>query len=137
MPISDKSGRVSNVPSAQFPSVTTPERVTYLRALCKTVPPTIVDWVLTNATDLALSQQCEGTLLNADLVGFTSICEEVATAGPDPHAHPRVCGAAAPRAPLVGAEPLVHPPIGSRAFPLRRPRDAVRRRLHHRAFSRR
>lgn len=85
MPISEKPDRVSvaGVPSAPVSSAATPDRVTYLRALCKTVPPTIVDWVLTNATELALSQQCEGTLLNADLVGFTSICEEVATAGPD------------------------------------------------------
>ncbi|MEO7113475.1 MAG: hypothetical protein ABI183_23755, partial [Polyangiaceae bacterium] len=74
----------SEKPGSQAaPPVTTQDRITYLRALCKTVPPTIVDWVLTNATELALTQQCEGTLLNADLVGFTSICEEVATAGPD------------------------------------------------------
>lgn len=59
------------------------DRVTYLRALCKTVPPTVVESVLASPTELAISHQCEGTLLNADLVGFTSICEEVAAAGPD------------------------------------------------------
>ncbi len=72
--------RPSAVPQ---PVASLQDRVTYLRALSRTVPPTIVDWVLTHGTELAPSQQCDGTLLNADLVGFTSICEEVATAGPD------------------------------------------------------
>ncbi|MGH7281494.1 MAG: hypothetical protein ACRELY_08235, partial [Polyangiaceae bacterium] len=57
------------------------DRASYLRALCRTVPPTIVESVLASPTELALAQQCEGTLLNADLVGFTSFCEEAAAAG--------------------------------------------------------
>ncbi|HEX7667342.1 MAG TPA: adenylate/guanylate cyclase domain-containing protein, partial [Polyangiaceae bacterium] len=52
-----------------------------MRALCRTVPWPIVESVLAGQAELALAQRSEGSLLNADLVGFTSLCEEAAAGG--------------------------------------------------------
>ncbi|MEO8798366.1 MAG: adenylate/guanylate cyclase domain-containing protein, partial [Polyangiaceae bacterium] len=70
--------------SGPLPPVSRPvvnDRAGYLRALCRTVPWPVVESVLASQTELALTQRCDGTLLNADLVGFTSLCEEAAAGG--------------------------------------------------------
>jgi adenylate cyclase len=58
------------------------ERHAYLNALCRTVPYTIVEAVLANPTDAATrSTEVEGTVLNANIVGLTSLCEILAASG--------------------------------------------------------
>jgi class 3 adenylate cyclase len=60
------------------------DRSAYLAALCRTVPYSIVEPVLANPVDDAIpkSEQFAGTLLYADLVGFTPLCEALAEQGP-------------------------------------------------------
>ncbi|MDB4995473.1 MAG: hypothetical protein JWM74_2905, partial [Myxococcaceae bacterium] len=58
------------------------ERHAYLNALCRTVPYTIVEAVLANPTDAATrSTDIQGTVLNANIVGLTSLCENLAASG--------------------------------------------------------
>ncbi len=55
-----------------------PSRVQYLEALCRTVPYHIVEVVLDQAVESAVANQTvTGSLLYADLVGFTSMCERL------------------------------------------------------------
>lgn len=57
---------------------------TYLRALARTVPYTIVEAVLANPSEESVrSTQFPGAVLHADLVGFTASCERIAAAGPN------------------------------------------------------
>ncbi|MEO6420202.1 MAG: adenylate/guanylate cyclase domain-containing protein, partial [Polyangiaceae bacterium] len=59
------------------------ERQVYLTALCRTVPYTVVEAVLANPSEFAIcSSIVVGTVLNADLVGFTALCERLAVSGP-------------------------------------------------------
>jgi class 3 adenylate cyclase/tetratricopeptide (TPR) repeat protein len=59
------------------------ERQVYLTALCRTVPYTVVEAVLDNPSEFSVcSSIVVGTVLNADLVGFTALCERLAAAGP-------------------------------------------------------
>ncbi len=60
------------------------DRGAYLAALCRTVPYSIVEAVLANPVEDAIPQRetFEGSVLFADLVGFTPLCEELARAGP-------------------------------------------------------
>ncbi|MBI5546708.1 MAG: AAA family ATPase, partial [Deltaproteobacteria bacterium] len=54
----------------------------YLAALCRTVPYTVVESVLADPREAALrSLEFEGTVMFADLAGFTSLCEELAAQG--------------------------------------------------------
>lgn len=56
----------------------------YLRSLCSTVPSHIMEGILLEPSELAVrSQSFEGTVLIADLVGFTPLCERLANAGND------------------------------------------------------
>ena len=61
------------------------DRVTYLATLCRTVPYNIVEAVLANPVEASIPtrDRFEGTVLYADLVGFTSTCEGMARSGPE------------------------------------------------------
>jgi class 3 adenylate cyclase/tetratricopeptide (TPR) repeat protein len=60
------------------------DRVNYLTALCRTVPYHIVDAVLTDPRDESVRfTTIDGSLLFADLVGFTAMCERLARGGPE------------------------------------------------------
>ncbi len=59
-----------------------PERVAYLTALCKALPYTLVEAVLADPTEHSVaSQSFRGAVLQADLVGFTPLCEGLAAQG--------------------------------------------------------
>ncbi|MEE8410432.1 MAG: adenylate/guanylate cyclase domain-containing protein [Myxococcota bacterium] len=61
----------------------TEDRVNYLTALCRTVPYHIVEAVLDNPVDDSVKAHAfDGTVLFADLVGFTAMCERLASEGP-------------------------------------------------------
>jgi class 3 adenylate cyclase len=61
-----------------------PSRVEYLKALCRTVPYHVVEAVLAKPAESAVvSQAFEGSILHADLVGFTGTCERLANEGPE------------------------------------------------------
>lgn len=58
------------------------QRRVYLQALCRTVPYTVVEAVLADPTELSVrSSQIAGTVMHADIVGFTALCERLATRG--------------------------------------------------------
>ncbi len=58
------------------------ERINYLTALCRTVPYHIVEAVLREPSERSIVPlSLEGTVMFADLVGFTSMCEGLATSG--------------------------------------------------------
>ncbi|MEW5851029.1 MAG: adenylate/guanylate cyclase domain-containing protein [Myxococcota bacterium] len=61
------------------------DRKAYLAALCRTVPYTVVEAVLDNPTEAAIPMRVpfQGTVLFADLVGFTALCERMAQSGPE------------------------------------------------------
>ena len=60
----------------------TQDRINYLTVLCRTVPHHIVEAVLRDPCEQALqSVNAEGSLLFADLVGFTAMCERLVSAG--------------------------------------------------------
>ncbi|MBW2525329.1 MAG: AAA family ATPase [Deltaproteobacteria bacterium] len=60
------------------------ELVAYLTALCKTVPYHVVEAVLAEPTEHSIKDQSfEGSLMFADLVGFASLCERLASQGPE------------------------------------------------------
>lgn len=57
-------------------------RVAYLNALCRTVPFHIVERVLIDPTEQAITIQIfDGTVVILDLVGFTALCERLALSG--------------------------------------------------------
>jgi class 3 adenylate cyclase len=59
-------------------------RKAYLAALCRNVPYHIVERVLADPSPAAIElQEFEGSVLQVDLVGFTSLCEELASSGGD------------------------------------------------------
>ena len=54
----------------------------YLAALCRAVPYHIVEAVLENPTEAAFGyRDVEGSVLYADLVSFTAMCERIARGG--------------------------------------------------------
>ncbi len=58
------------------------ERVAYLEALCKTIPYHIVERVLQDPAERSVGDlSITGSVLIADLVGFTSLCERLAAGG--------------------------------------------------------
>jgi len=60
----------------------TVDRKAYLSALCRTVPYHIVEPVLDNPTEHAISHRViDGCMMFADLVGFTPMCDRMATSG--------------------------------------------------------
>jgi class 3 adenylate cyclase/tetratricopeptide (TPR) repeat protein len=60
------------------------DRKTYLAALCRNVPYHITEAVLEDPIPEAIGdQEFEGSILYADLVGFTALCDELARAGTD------------------------------------------------------
>ena len=63
---------------------TSARRVAYLEALCRTVPYHIVERVLADPSERAVADEVfDGTVMFADLVGFTGLCERLAAEGPD------------------------------------------------------
>jgi adenylate cyclase len=66
-------------PGSELP---TDSRIAYLKALCRTVPHFVVEAVLREPTEHAIKPQYfDGSLLVADLVGFTALCEKLAAKG--------------------------------------------------------
>ncbi|MBI5510848.1 MAG: AAA family ATPase [Deltaproteobacteria bacterium] len=64
------------------PTKVTAPRAAYLSALCRTVPYHVVEAVLSDPTEAAIkSQHFSGSVLFADLVGFTAVCEKLAAKG--------------------------------------------------------
>ncbi len=60
------------------------QRRAYLAALCKTVPYHVVEEILAHPTERSIrSHDFHGTVLVADLVGFTPLCERLAHSGDD------------------------------------------------------
>ena len=54
-------------------------RIAYLSALCRTVPYHIVERVLESPTEQSVTRQIySGSVMYADIVGFTSLCERLA-----------------------------------------------------------
>lgn len=59
------------------------KRHAYLHALCRVVPDHIVEAVLAEPSDDAVSSQVwQGSVVVADLVGFTALCQRLAGQGP-------------------------------------------------------
>ncbi|MBT8494327.1 MAG: hypothetical protein KJO07_14830, partial [Deltaproteobacteria bacterium] len=59
------------------------DRRAYLAALCRNVPYSITERVLADPTPNAVtSEEFEGALLYADLVGFTALSERLSREGP-------------------------------------------------------
>lgn len=61
------------------------DRKAYLAALCRTVPHHVVEAVLANPVEASIPYHSRfpGTVLFADLVGFTALCERVTLQGPE------------------------------------------------------
>lgn len=60
------------------------QRQAYLAALCRTVPYHVVEDILANPTERSIrAHDFQGTVLVADLVGFTPLCERLAHSGQD------------------------------------------------------
>jgi len=59
------------------------DRTAYLTALCRTVPYHIVEAVLSKPTERAIDSHevFDGTVMFADVVGFTPMCERLANSG--------------------------------------------------------
>ncbi|MBN2361498.1 MAG: AAA family ATPase, partial [Deltaproteobacteria bacterium] len=65
-----------------MPTLRKTDRKDYLSALCRTVPYHIVEAVLASPTELAIGHQTyEGCVMYAEVVGFSSMCERLASAG--------------------------------------------------------
>lgn len=65
-----------------MPTLRKTDRKDYLSALCRTVPYHIVEAVLASPTELAISHQTyDGCIMYADVVGFSAMCERLASAG--------------------------------------------------------
>ena len=59
------------------------QRIAYLQALCRTVPYHIVEAVLDDPSDRAVSDRAfEGAVMFAHLAGFSAMCERLASSGP-------------------------------------------------------
>ncbi len=60
------------------------QRIAYLEALCRAVPYHIVEKVLADPTESSVGNQSfEGSVMFADVVGFTSLCEGLSSQGPE------------------------------------------------------
>ncbi|MEO0813963.1 MAG: adenylate/guanylate cyclase domain-containing protein, partial [Myxococcota bacterium] len=60
------------------------QRQAYLAALCRTVPYHVVEEILEDPTERSIrTHDFKGTVLIADLVGFTPLCERLAHSGDD------------------------------------------------------
>ncbi|HEY3448968.1 MAG TPA: adenylate/guanylate cyclase domain-containing protein [Myxococcales bacterium] len=63
---------------------TAEDRIAYLKALCRTIPYTVVEPVLAEPSELSVTPRVfDGAVMHADLVGFTALCEAQARSGPE------------------------------------------------------